>query len=394
MAAAARLDDPIGHSPAMSWLLKGLLIGAAIAVVGVAIVGTGGLAAVAVVGGAAAMGAGLGEAMSSMSWAPKEVVGAIAAIGALKVFTNGRAAARAHLDHAICSKHGDPAIIATGSGTVYINGVPAARVDDKTICSATITEGSANVFIGGPTVQTDEIHPENLVPGWVHAALLVVGVGAAVVLAGPVIAVGGLVGGIAGGFGGSWLGGMVFGEGSDGQKWSAIGGSLLGGLLGARGAPRVYNAARLPQQKIDLQAAVAAEYQRLLDSGIPPKRLGPALAGVMDRKTGSVYFGRNATGPQLPKVMAPRLQEALSNMPKDVLDSYIKTHGAGSHAEIYALNDAMLARPGATPQDFLLYVVNAGGKAPTRGMPIPRCPHCAYLTSGTQYFPKGLKYGK
>lgn len=54
----------------------------------------------------------------------------------------------------------------------------------------------------------------------------------------------------------------------------------------------------------------------------------------------------------------------------------------------------MLARPGAAPQDFLLYVVNAGGKAPTRGMPIPRCPHCAFLTVGTQYFPKGLTYGK
>jgi len=31
MPAAARLTDPIGHSPTMSWLLKGLLIGAAIA---------------------------------------------------------------------------------------------------------------------------------------------------------------------------------------------------------------------------------------------------------------------------------------------------------------------------------------------------------------------------
>ncbi|MFP5390199.1 MAG: hypothetical protein ACLGI6_01440 [Gammaproteobacteria bacterium] len=29
MAQAARITDPIGHSPAMSWLLKGLLVGAA-----------------------------------------------------------------------------------------------------------------------------------------------------------------------------------------------------------------------------------------------------------------------------------------------------------------------------------------------------------------------------
>jgi hypothetical protein len=104
MPQAARLADPIGHSPTMSWLLKGLLIGAAIALTGVAIVGTGGLAAVAIVGGAAAMGAGLGEMMSTMSWAPKEVSGSITGIGALNVFTNGRPAARARIDFGICSK--------------------------------------------------------------------------------------------------------------------------------------------------------------------------------------------------------------------------------------------------------------------------------------------------
>ena len=244
MPQAARLADPIGHSPTMNWLLAGLLAGAAIAVVGIAIVGTGGLAAVAIVGGAAAMGAGLGEAMSTMSWAPKEVSGAIAGLCSMNVFTNSIPAARAHLDMVLCSKHAPaPIPIATGSATVYINSVPAARVDDTTGCSAVITMGSSNVFIGGPTEQTDEIHPEDLVPGWVHAALLVVGVASAVVLAGPVIAVVGLVGGVVGGLGGGMLGGAIFGEGSDGQKWSALGGSVIGGLLGAKGGS-VLNAMR------------------------------------------------------------------------------------------------------------------------------------------------------
>lgn len=241
MSAAARISDPIGHSPTMNWLLAGLLAGAAIAVVGVAIIGTGGLAAVAIVGAGAAGGAGLGEAMSTMSWAPKEVTGMIAGICSHNVFTNAMPAARAHLDMIMCSKHpGPPIPIATGSGQVYINGMPAARVDDKTGCGGVITKGSGNVFIGGGTVQTDSINPENLVPGWVHAALLVVGIGAAVVLAGPVIAVAGLVLGFAGGYGGSWAGGKIFGEGSDGQKWSAIGGSVLGGMLGVKGGPRTW----------------------------------------------------------------------------------------------------------------------------------------------------------
>ncbi|WP_413671405.1 PAAR domain-containing protein [Massilia cellulosiltytica] len=251
MPAAARLGDPIGHSPTMSWLLKGLLIGAAIAVAGVAIVGTGGLAAVAVVGAGAAMGAGLGEAMSTMSFAAKEVTGAIAMTGSSNVFVNNLAAARAHVDMVACSKHPGPIPIATGSGQVYINGMPAARVDDKTGCSAVITKGSNNVYIGGGTAQTDTINPENLVPGWVHASLLVVGVGSAIVLAGPVIAVGGLVGAFAGGIGGGWVGGKMFGEGSDGQKWSAIAGSFLGGYLGAKAAPGAWEFAQRVQVSVE-----------------------------------------------------------------------------------------------------------------------------------------------
>lgn len=251
MPAAARLGDPIGHSPTMSWLLKGLLIGAAIAVAGVAIVGTGGLAAVAVVGAGAAMGAGLGEAMSTMSFAGKEVTGAIAAAGSSNVFVNGIRAARAHLDMVACSKHPGPIPIATGSAKVFINSMPAARVDDKTGCSAVITKGSGNVYIGGDTAQTDTINPEHLVPGWVHASLLVVGVGSAIVLAGPVVAVGGLVGAFAGGIGGNWVGGKMFGEGSDGQKWSAIAGSFLGGYLGAKAAPGAWEFAQRVQVNVE-----------------------------------------------------------------------------------------------------------------------------------------------
>jgi uncharacterized Zn-binding protein involved in type VI secretion len=258
MPEAARLGDPIGHSPTMSWLLKGLLIGAGIALVGVAIVGTGGLAAAAIVGGMAAAGAGIGEVMSTMSFAPKEVVGKIIE-GSRNVYIRGKKAARAHVDHAECSKHPQPPkVIATGSGNVYINGMPAARIGDKTECSAEITAGAGNVFIGGGTQQTDAISPENLVPGWVHAALLVVGLGAAVILAGPVIAAGGLIGGMLGGLGGNWVGGKLFGEGSDGQKWSMLGGSFVGGYFGAKGASNLRPKAPTP---IATTAEATAESQ-------------------------------------------------------------------------------------------------------------------------------------
>ncbi|MFB9240534.1 hypothetical protein [Massilia antarctica] len=90
------------------------------------------------------------------------------------------------------------------------------------------------MFIGGGTVKTDVISPEELVPPAVHTAMTVVGVASAVILAGPVVAVAGLGLGIGGGMLGGFVGGKVFGEGTDGQKWSALGGSVIGGLLGGK----------------------------------------------------------------------------------------------------------------------------------------------------------------
>ena len=98
----------------MSWLLTGLLAGAAIGVGAALIFATGGLAAAAIIGGAAAAGGGIMELASTMSFAPKEVVGAISAVGARNVFINGLAAARAHLDYATCAKHPAPALIVEG----------------------------------------------------------------------------------------------------------------------------------------------------------------------------------------------------------------------------------------------------------------------------------------
>ncbi|MBV9156363.1 MAG: PAAR domain-containing protein [Acidobacteriaceae bacterium] len=220
----------------MSWLVDGLLIGAAVAAAGVLIVGTGGLAAAAIVGGVAATGAGIGEVLSTMSWAPKDVVGAIVGQCSENVLINKKFAARAHPDLTNCCKH-EPSQppIAEGSATVRINGLPAARVSDRTSCSAAISNGSINVRIGGGRVQTDVIRPEDLVPGWVNAALFAAGLASAIILAGPVVAVAGLIGAYAGGGIGAYVGGEIWGEGSDAQKWATLGGSFVGGGLAAKG---------------------------------------------------------------------------------------------------------------------------------------------------------------
>jgi hypothetical protein len=65
--------------------------------------------------------------------------------------------------------------------------------------------------------------------------MLVVGVASAVILFGPEAAALGLIGGIVGGTSMNYVGGKLFGEGSDGQKLLAFGGGLAGGWAGSKG---------------------------------------------------------------------------------------------------------------------------------------------------------------
>lgn len=229
---AARLGDPIEHSSALGGLLTGLIVGATLAVAAIAIAGTGGLAAVAMVGGLAAAGAGVGEVIGSMSFAM--VTTGSVGIGSGNVLINLLPAARAHIDVVLCSDHpSPPPVLAQGSITVLINGMPAARQGELAACSGKIAAGSSTVLIGGDTVTTDEISPE--VPPWLHTTLFVVGLGSAVVFFGPVVAIVGLGGGFAGGYLGSLAGGAFFGADSDGQKASMLLGSFIGGFYGTKG---------------------------------------------------------------------------------------------------------------------------------------------------------------
>ena len=57
--------------------------------------------------------------------------------------------ARATDSHACPQKGHSINTISSGSGDVFINGLPAARVGDATSCGATIVTGSSTVFING-----------------------------------------------------------------------------------------------------------------------------------------------------------------------------------------------------------------------------------------------------
>lgn len=237
--AAAREGDSIEHTASKGWLVVGLMGGAILgAAFTIATGGVGAAVLAASVAGAAA-GGGLGEVLGSMSWAPTHVTGQLK-FGSADVYINGKPAIIAHKSAGACDEHGPGAqLVAEGSSRVYINGYPAARVGDKLTCSATISEGSPNVFIGGAKEQTDDINPE--IPAWVNWTLLAAGVGAAAVLATPAIALLGAAGSMGGGYAGDFIGGKIYGEGSDGQKWFSLGGAFAGGFAGARGGMK-YNA--------------------------------------------------------------------------------------------------------------------------------------------------------
>ncbi|WP_218921411.1 PAAR domain-containing protein [Burkholderia sp. MSMB2157WGS] len=255
LLAAARFGDPIAHTASKGWMIAGMIAGAVIGAVAVVATGGAALTVIAAVAAGAAAGGGLGEVLGTMSWAPRHVTGSLIK-GSPNVFINSRPAIRAILSLGLCSDHaGPPQVVAQGASTVFINSQPASRKEDRMMCGALINDGSPNVFIGGPAV--GEFNPE--IPAWVNWTMAAVGIAGAAVLAGPALAFLGAAGGFLGGEVGGWLGGKIFGEGSDGQKWSMLGGSLLGGMGAAKGAGLVGGARGAGAAAGELSALEAAE---------------------------------------------------------------------------------------------------------------------------------------
>ncbi|MCL1960352.1 MAG: DUF6531 domain-containing protein, partial [Desulfovibrionaceae bacterium] len=72
-------------------------------------------------------------------------------IGSSNVFINRKPAIRAGIDLANCSEHSLPlSKVIEGAEEIFINTWRAARVDDHVDCDAKISDGSPDVFFGGP----------------------------------------------------------------------------------------------------------------------------------------------------------------------------------------------------------------------------------------------------
>lgn len=162
--------------------------------------------------------------------------------------------------------------------------------------------------------------------------------------------------------------------------------------------------------RINLRKATHDKLYELIESELKngmtkkkiQKKLGPAVAGVYDPVTGKYYFGINNLDGDLPQNLHKLLEDNYINMPKEGIFAEYNdfTLGAGSHAEIYALNEALIEREvmgiPVKNLDELTLTVLKGPKCGWKkmGLPMPRCPHCEYITGNVNYFPEVLKYEK
>ncbi|KVK99013.1 PAAR domain-containing protein [Burkholderia ubonensis] len=68
--------------------------------------------------------------------------------GSGNVFMNGIPAAFVGGSIAVCPVHMSAQAVVSGSGTVFVNGLPAAFVGGVTSCGAPVASGSGDIFIG------------------------------------------------------------------------------------------------------------------------------------------------------------------------------------------------------------------------------------------------------
>ncbi|MGM0501838.1 MAG: YwqJ-related putative deaminase [Bacillota bacterium] len=146
------------------------------------------------------------------------------------------------------------------------------------------------------------------------------------------------------------------------------------------------------------------------------KSTGPAVAGVYNSNTEKSYFEINNQDGLLPEVIHPAVSDRIKNMPENVLNSYKKTLGPGTHAECNALNSALIDEfkisndiDGDVTQEILndqydkLKNINISNNyisvqnlktyksMPETGMAMPRCLHCQYITNGATINAEMLK---
>lgn len=162
----ATVGDPIAHTSGWG-LLGAVALGALIAVVGVATLGTGAVAIAVVAGLALGATAGFASAAGQYGTNKGEIIE-----GSPNVFFENRAVARRD-DRIKCDNHGGVQIIAQGNETVFANNQPIARVGHKTSCDGTINDGRKSIAIDLDTNPVQREIDSGWADRWFRTAMIV-----------------------------------------------------------------------------------------------------------------------------------------------------------------------------------------------------------------------------
>lgn len=349
MRPAARVEDDIAHSNAVSNMLLGIAGGLVLGTVLVAAtVATGGLALVAAVGAGAGLVSAGGLAGKYIGEGSMGAPCGKFVTGSPNVYINDRPATMTFASFAACGNHASPIPLATGSSTVFINGGMAGREGETLACSAkSIARCSPNVSIGGESAADPRVTIKPEVPAWAVTTLQVLGIAGAVMALPYAIATVGVAAtvgsGVLGYYGAEYggKGARMLGEAmgmseSNIRKLEVAGGFLggmAGGAAGAKGAGALGNR-MLPKATTPLGVTlrqgrtgnaptyspeVVANARRL---GIAPSKVQQVLdTPKADRPLPSDYVG--------PRRMAEHGAAFENGASRLTLESSVKKYGLG-----------------------------------------------------------------
>jgi hypothetical protein len=141
----------------------------------------------------------------------------------------------------------------------------------------------------------------------------------------------------------------------------------------------ILNSQFVPRQRSlqELQLLASAEYSELKAAGMTSREIGPAMSIAQDSTTGqfSSIYTNDRLG-RMPANLSGSIASRLSTAPE-----YIKTRGIASHSEIYAADDLLKARSGATLGELRIATIETE-TASIRFQIKPPCPQCGHLLGG------------
>ena len=127
--------------------------------------------------------------------------------------------------------------------------------------------------------------------------------------------------------------------------------------------------------------------EKIQKGELSKKDVGPVVAGVIDRRTGEFFSSYNNRYGETPDPLHPILKPRIEEMQLGPQHP----SSPGSHAEIIALNKALLARGDYVTEEQLseftmlpLWKKGSGNGRMKAGDPAPRCGNCAQISDGVR----------